>query len=41
MRRPRTISSSGIERGGGQEAIVAQGSLGYTPAPGEAPQYMP
>ena len=29
-----------IERGGGQEAIVAQGSLGYTPAPGEAPQYM-
>ena len=30
-----------IERGGGQEAIVAQGSLGYTPAPGEAPQYMP
>ena len=29
-----------IERGGGQEAIIAQGSLGYTPAPGEAPQYM-
>ena len=29
-----------VERGGGQEAIVAQGSLGYTPAPGEAPQYM-
>ena len=29
-----------IERGGGQEAIVAQGSLGYTPAPGEVPQYM-
>ena len=29
-----------IERGGGQEAIVAQGSLGYTPAPGEEPKYM-
>ena len=30
-----------IERGGGQEAIVAQGSLGYTPAPGEEPSYLP
>ena len=29
-----------VERGGGQEAIVAQGSLGYTPAPGEEPTYM-
>ena len=32
--------SERIERGGGQEAIVAQGSLGYTPAPGEEPKYM-
>ena len=26
--------------GGGIEAIIEQGSLGYTPAPGETPEYM-
>ena len=29
-----------LEAGGGAEAIVAQGSPGYTPAPGEDPHYM-
>ncbi len=29
-----------LEAGGGAEAIVAAGSPGYTPAPGEQPQYM-
>ena len=29
-----------LEAGGGVEAIIAQGSSGYTPAPGEAPQYL-
>ena len=29
-----------LEAGGGAEAIVAKGSPGYTPAPGEKPQYM-
>ncbi len=29
-----------LERGGGQEAIAAKGSPGYTPAPGEAPTFM-
>ena len=29
-----------LEAGGGAEAIAAAGSPGYTPAPGETPQYM-
>ncbi|MGI9336724.1 MAG: sulfatase-like hydrolase/transferase [Gammaproteobacteria bacterium] len=29
-----------LEAGGGPEAIVAKGSPGYTPAPGESPVYM-
>jgi hypothetical protein len=29
-----------LEAGGGVEAIIAKGSPGYTPAPGETPEYM-
>ena len=29
-----------LEAGGGQEAVVAKGSPGYTPAPGEDPHFM-
>jgi choline-sulfatase len=28
-----------VERNGGREAIVAKGTFGYTPAPGEVPEY--
>ena len=29
-----------LELGGGLEVILAKGSPGYTPAPGEEPEYM-
>jgi choline-sulfatase len=29
-----------VERNGGREAVVSKGSFGYTPAPGETPEYM-
>jgi choline-sulfatase len=29
-----------VERNGGREAIVAKGTFGYTPAPGEVPEYL-
>ena len=29
-----------LELGGGMEAVLAKGSPGYTPAPGEEPEYM-
>jgi choline-sulfatase len=28
-----------VERNGGREAVVARGMFGYTPAPGETPEY--
>ncbi|HYC46969.1 MAG TPA: sulfatase-like hydrolase/transferase [Burkholderiales bacterium] len=29
-----------VERNGGREAVVSRGSFGYTPAPGETPEYI-
>ena len=39
-RRAKADQAQRIASGGGQDAIVAQGSPGYTPAPGEAPVYV-
>jgi len=39
-RKAKADQATRIASGGGQEAIVAQGSPGYTPAPGEAPIYV-
>ncbi len=38
--RAKADQAERLERGGGEAAVVARGSPGYTPAPGETPQYM-
>jgi len=39
-RQAKADQAARIEDGGGQDAIVAKGSPGYTPAPGEKPVYV-
>ena len=39
-RKAKDKQAERLEQGGGMEAVLAKGSPGYTPAPGEEPEYM-